>query len=288
MQGEVVGLVHDQNGATPLLDSIGALSGAGGRRGGRRGSPADEAFPSIVNPPKFFVPSREFLLSLSDPPTPDNPIKIPQLGISGSGLKKAELEYYDLKGQTAVQISDVIPGFPADVGGLKQGDVIVKMNGQPLERGDDPDEAYYIMTRKVQQMKVGQTVNFTVVRKGQPNAEITVALKERPLQANKAKRYFAEDLGFAVREIVFDDTYALRIPADTKGVLVALIKAQSAAYNHLATGDLVTRLNAVTIESLDQFKTTYEAFRKDHPHEAVVMEVLRGPNTQIIRIEPPQ
>ena len=40
--------------------------------------------------------------------------------------------------------------------------------------------------------------------------------------------------------------------------------------------------------NLPQFKQLYQDFRKTNKKEAVVLEVLRGVNTEVIRIEPPQ
>jgi serine protease Do len=189
-----------------------------------------------------------------------------------------------------VQVGDVIPDFPAAKAGLKSGDVIVKVNGETLERGDVPDEAPMIMTRKIMRMKVGDTVTLSVLgAKDQPPHDVKVVLEERPRQANKAKRFYAEDLGFTTREIVFEDTYVRRLKPDADGVVVDLIKPNSSAQTgKLQRNDLITKLNQTDIQNLDQFKTQYEAFRKEHPHEAVVMEVLRGVNTQVVRIEPPQ
>ncbi|HWP41021.1 MAG TPA: PDZ domain-containing protein, partial [Tepidisphaeraceae bacterium] len=219
------------------------------------------------------------------------PLTYPHVGVAQlSGLKKEVAEYFGLADQPAVQVGDVIAGFPADKAGLKRGDIIVKVNGQPLERGDEPDETALIMTRKIARMKVGQDVTFTVVRgRGQPPLQITVTLEQRPMQANKARRFFAEDLGFTARQIVFEDTYVRRLAPDTKGVVVALVRPNSSAQTaKLQQGDLITRLNQSAIESLDDFKSQYQTFRKQQPREAVVLEVLRGVNTQIIRIEPPQ
>lgn len=271
--GQAIGVVPIQGGGTPLL-------------GGQRSSLA-----ALENPPNIFIPARDFLISFSDPPSPSSPLKIPNIGVGQlSGLKKEVAEYFDIKGQPAFQIGDVIPGFPADKAGLKPRDIIVKMNGQALERGDEPDETHAIMIRKIMRMKIGQEVTFSVLReKGQPLTEVKVTLEERPMQANKAKRFFAEDLGFTTRQLVFEDTYARRLPADSKGVIVALIKPNSSAQSgRLQDRDLITKLNQTTVEDLDQFKTQYETFRKEHPRDAVVVEVLRGVNTQVVRIEPPQ
>jgi S1-C subfamily serine protease len=284
-QGQAIGFVHSQSGASPLL---GANAG-GGRRGGGGGG-GGNGLGAAANPPKTFVPARDFMISFSDPPSPAAPIKIPHLGVSQlSGVEKDKAEFLGIKGQPAVEIGDVIPGFPADKAGLKPLDIIIKMDGQPLER-DEPDETPAIMTRKIQRMKPGQAVTFSVLReKDKPLTEVAVTLEERPRQANQAKRYFAEDLGFATREVLFADTYERRLPSDTKGVIVALIKPNSSAQSgKLETRDLIVKLNQTPVESLDQFKTQYEQFRKDHPRDAVVMEVRRGVSTQVVRIEPPQ
>lgn len=271
MQGNGIGMVNSQTDQTPLLND------------------PREPFAAVLNPPRFFVPARDFLLGISDPPVAGQPLKLPSVGVSQlSGLKKEVAEYFGLK-DPAVQVGDVIPNFPAAKAGLKSGDVIVKVNGQILERGDEPDETPLILTRKIARMKVGSTVTLSVLRgKDQPLQDITVTLDERPKPSSRAARFFAEDLGFGTRELVFEDTYQRRLPADTKGVIVALVKPGSSSHEKLRGGDLIQRINQTPVESLDQFKQQYQDYRKTNPREAVVLEVLRGVNTQVIRIEPPQ
>ncbi len=269
--GKAIGLVNTQADQTPLLND------------------PREPFATVLNPPRFFTPSRDFLLGISDPPLAGQPLKLPWIGVSQlSGLKKEVAEYFGLE-DPAVQVGDVMPGFPAAKAGLKSGDVIVKVNGEKLERGDDPDETPMIMTRKIQRMKAGSQVVFSVLRgRDQPIQEITLTLDERPKPASRAERFYAEDLGFGAREIVFDDTYRRKLPADTKGVIVAIVKPGSSSHDKLRGGDLIQRINQTPVESLDQFKQQYEDFRKTNSREAVVLEVLRGVSTQVIRIEPPQ
>jgi serine protease Do len=208
-----------------------------------------------------------------------------------TGLTKEVAEYYGIKkDEPAVQVGDVIPGFAAEKAGIKPGDVIIALDGEKLERGDQPEETWRILTRKISRKKVGQDVTFTIISgKDQPPHDVKLTLGERPKPASRAKRFWAEDLGFTVREIVFDDTYERRIDKDSGGAVVALVKPNSSAQTaRLAIGDLVTQFNGQPVKSLDEFKTQYDAFRKTNPHEAVVLEVLRGTNTQVIRIEPPQ
>ena len=245
----------------------------------------------VYAPPRMFVPTKEFSLSLKDPPVAGQPLKLPWLGVAEmSGLKKEVAEYFGLTGQVAVQVGDVIKDTPADKAGIKAGNVIVKLNGKPLERGDEPEEAAMILMKQVRNMKVGQEVTLSII--DEPNkapTDIKVKLAERPKQENQAKRFFAEDLGFTAREIVFDDTYRRKLPADQKGVIVALVKPAGAAMTgKLERGDLITKLNQTQVTDVDQFKKEYQEFRKAKPREAVVLEAIRNGNDEIIRIEPPQ
>jgi serine protease Do len=245
----------------------------------------------VLNPQCIYVPARDFLQSLADPPTPQSPLKIPWMGVAAlSGLKKEVAEYENLKDQPAVQVGDVIAGYAGAKAGLKSGDVIVKMDGQALERGDEPDEAAAILMRKIRRLKVATQVTFSVLRqRDKPLEEVKVTLEERPKPANEAARFYADDLGFAARDMVVEDTYERKLPPETPGVLIALIKRSSSASSAgLGYGDMVTQFNQTPVTNLAQFKQQYQDFRKASPREAVVLEVLRGVNTQVIRIEPPQ
>ena len=248
---------------------------------------------AINTPPRLYIPTRDFSQSLSDPPTAAAPMKLPWLGVSQiSGVNKEVSDFLHLKNQPAVQIGAVIPGFAAEKAGLKAGDILVKFNGEPLERGDEPEEAAQILLRKVRRLKVGDEVTFSILK---PNAgsaplkEVKMTLEERPKQATTAERFYAEDLGFTAREMVFEDKYDRRLKPDFNGVIIALVKPSSSAESgHLQRGDIVTQINRTAVKDLPQFKKLYEDFRKDNKKEAVVLEVLRGVNTEVIRIEPPQ
>jgi len=248
---------------------------------------------SVLTQPKFFVPTRDFAQSLSDPPVAGEPMRIPWIGVpqsAMSGLNQDVAEELGLKNVPAIELGDIIKGTPADKGGLKSGDIIVKINGAPLERGDDARELPDILIRKIRRMKVGDNVTFSIATgKGQPTKDVVVTLEERPKMINRAQRYWAEDLGLGVREIVFVDTYARKLAPDARGVIVSQIKPQSSAFSaKIQREDMITELNGEPVENIEQFQKNYEAFRKEKPREAVVLVVLREGNTQVIRIEPPQ
>ena len=269
--GKAIGLVAYQSGQSMLLNGNSA------------------AIQTLNTPPRFFVPARDFLPSLADPPKGE-PLRLPWLGAPLIGLTKEVAEYYNMKNATAAQVGEVIPQSPAAKAGLKAGDKIIKINGEKLERGDEPDETPRILLRKIRRMKAGDKIVLTVLReKDKPASDVTVTLEEQPRQANLAKRYFAEDLGMAVRDVVFADTYAKRIAADTKGVVVDFVRQASSAFSAgLRRNDFVTEINKTPVTNLENFKTTYKDFREKHPKEQVVLVVIREQKTEVIKIEPPQ
>jgi serine protease Do len=272
-QGHAIGLVPLQPGQSLLLNN------------------EADALNAIFAPPKLFVPTRFFDQSFGDLPTPGNPLKLPWIGVPQlTGLTKDVAEVFNLQDQPAIQVGDVIRDAPADRAGLKQGDIIVKVNGLPLERGDQPEELPQIFRRKILRMKPGEQVVLSVLRRrGQPLQDITITLSEQPPRANTAKRYFADDLGYAVRDAVFVDTYARHLPADAKGVVVAVIRPQSSAETGgLQFNDFIQRLNGEPVTDVAAFQTAYEQLRKDKPKESVVLVVLREGREDTIRIEPPQ
>jgi serine protease Do len=272
--GKAIGIVSPFGGQSPLLNET---------RGGE--------LQSVNTPPRFFVPTRDFDLGIQDPPTPQSPIALPWIGVSQmSGVTKDLADVLDLANQPAIQIGDVVPGAPADKAGIKAGDIIVKVNGKPLERGDEPSELPSILSRRLVRMKPGEKITISVQRdKDQPLKEIELTLGHQPKRSNLARRFYAEDLGFVSRELVFSDIYGLKLPPDQKGVLVSLMRPQAAAQTGgLHMNDVITKLDSEPVTDIDQFKKSYEELRKDKPKQAIVLQVRRGERENTVRIEPPQ
>ena len=66
----------------------------------------------------------------------------------------------------------MVPGSPADQAGLRDGDIIVKVNGQAID-GDHPLDA------TLSQYAPGDTVTISVLRDGQ-STTLQVTLGTRP------------------------------------------------------------------------------------------------------------
>jgi len=99
-------------------------------------------------------------------------IKRGYLGVSILNLTEraaAELGLPEVKGAL---VGDVVPGGPADTGGIKGGDVILELNGFPVK-------TYKELLSVIEQSQVGQRMKVTVWRNRQ-QINFFVVLKERP------------------------------------------------------------------------------------------------------------
>jgi S1-C subfamily serine protease len=135
----------------------------------------------------FAVPSNAVKRSL-DMLRSDGKAHYAYLGVSSVDLYPQLVDHFDLKAQRGAWVQDVVPGGPADKGGIKGGDgeerfqassfapggdVIVKVGGKPVQHADD-------LSDLVSDYQPGQSVPFEVVRDGQ-HKTVTVKLGERPL-----------------------------------------------------------------------------------------------------------
>lgn len=97
------------------------------------------------------------------------------LGIEVKGIDPSEFPSTAVA-DAGVQIMGVLAKGPADQGGLKQGDIILAINNQPMQSATQ-------LIKWVAQQKPG-TVITMLVKRGQENINLKVTIAERPQQKN--------------------------------------------------------------------------------------------------------
>ena len=141
-----------------------------------------------------------------------------------------------------VIINSVFEGDPADMAGLKVGDIILKIGGSEITSPNS-------MIRVIGAMTPGQTINLDILRKGK-HSVVPVKLesrKRRTTQLATLPPMHSSGLGFTVA----NSEKGSKLP---RGALVSQVSPQSpAALNGLRSGDLIVAVNGETVENQHEF-----------------------------------
>ena len=190
------------------------------------------------------------------------------LGVGIQDLTPELAEYYAIKEKEGVLVTQTYEGDPADKAGIKEGDVIVAVDGKRIASSRE-------LSRTVAEAGVGNKMSLTVLRDGREK-EIDVKLAKRPDTEPTVARGEArsDDLGLKVREIDPEIAERLGLDENTKGVVVTGVNPDSkAAEADIRQGDVVIEINRKPVTSLEDYK---DQLRKIDTGETVQMLLRRG------------
>ncbi len=235
----------------------------------------------------FFTPVEEFVHVLLSIPSDGKVARLPWLGIN-----KFEAVNKDLVGllklnKPAVVVKDVIPEQPAAVAGITEGDIVVGMNGKPLEKLATADLTVKNFVRQLMRMPVGTTVKFQILSGTIPK-DVSIKLEAMPTRPNEAKQYFNRAIGLLVREKValdefLDKSGASKVPGL---VVLGMVKESAAASSGLQGNDVITNVNNQPGTTADTFKEIVEKSLAGNRTAPINLLVRRGEEAKVITIRP--
>jgi len=180
------------------------------------------------------------------------------------------------EGQKGVLISKVFDGSPAQKGGLKQGDVIIKYDGRPVHSSHE-------LAILVGQTKVGKKVDIEILRNGEKKTEtISIGVRKEEKVAEAGSAQAPTKMGFEVQQLTPELAKHLGLKVQ-KGILVVQVDRSGPAY------EAGLRRNDVIVEVNRKKVTTLEAFNKalsEKSEGGYLFLVRRGDGALYIVVQP--
>lgn len=229
------------------------------------------------------IPAARFVRLLHAPPSADQPAAKGFLGIEMQPVNAELARYLRLPQLGGIHVSAVIKGSPAQDAGLKPGDILLRMDGAPIEV--TRDEHLEGFRRWVRGYAPGTPVRLHVWRDGQTR-EIELRIGAAPRLRETARGIDEPALGLTVRELTVDVLMALDLDADAPGVVVSDIEPAGPAHiGKLDLGDIIQRIDDEVVEGLDSFQRILGKAREEERTELLFF-VRRRADTIFLSIKP--
>lgn len=262
LQGKVIGINNR------LISPVGANIGVG------FAIPAEEAIPVIDSLRKGVRPERGYL----------------GIGIQPVGADMADALGIDKnKGEFVTRI---VQGEAADKAGLKEGDIVLKVNGRDVT----PDDT---LSYIVANIKPGTKIPLDILREGKP-MRITATVGTRPSEEKLAQSTFDPDenkdfdqqgdnadsktireaLGVSVIALDPEIARQLGMGTDVKGVVVDIAGSGSAAQAGIRRGDVLVSVNYKPVTNSAQLAAAIAEAKKAGRNALLLGVKRRGAPTQ--------
>ena len=204
-----------------------------------------------------------------------------QVGMILQTISPALAQALDLKQDWGVLVEDVRPGGAAEAAGLALKDILLTLDGKPLENARQFGVGIY--------SRAGQTVTLEVLR-GERRLTLSVAVLERPqdpddlLSLATSESNAIPQLG--IIGLTLDAKVSPRLPdlRRLSGVVVAGVLNPGGARPEDAfhAADVIYAINNTPVSDLDSLKTALAPFRHGQP---IAVQVERKGQLQFLLVE---
>ena len=197
------------------------------------------------------------------------------LGVSVQDITEDLAKSLKLQDRSGALVTEVFEGDPADKAGIKQGDIIIEVDGKKVK---DTHE----LLRAVAVLTVGKKAALKVLREGQvKELQLTVAEREDKKELAAAKGDSKDTYGMSVQDITAEIAKQLGLPS-AGGVIVTRVREGSAADEAgLQPYDVVLQVNRVKVASVKNFMR--EISRKT-AEDRVLLLIKRGKGTYYVAL----
>ncbi len=223
----------------------------------------------------FAIPS-DMATGIIDQLTESSSVSRGWLGVAIQSVSKEMAEYYGLEEGQGVYVAKAYEDNPAYEAGIRQGDVIIQIDGKEIESSRD-------LTLTIANLKVGQMIKVHLIRDGKKKT-FPVKLGKRPNNMDESGAEGMsdyDDFGFMFKTLDDDIRKQMGYHDGHQGLVVTRIKPGTlAAQSGVRVGDLLVEINHYKIKSpkdytkalskIDEGKTAHMLFRRGNSQVFVV------------------
>ncbi|RIL11693.1 MAG: hypothetical protein DCC75_01870 [Proteobacteria bacterium] len=175
------------------------------------------------------------------------------LGIGIQNLSEDLAQSFNYPDTEGALVGHVEAGSPADKAGIKQGDIVVRMDGQKIKNVNQ-------LRNSVASTSPGSKLKLEIVRDGRKES-MTAKVGELPAQGKEEMQEepAENDLGIVVENLTSDLSKRLG-SRRRKGVVVTSIEPGSAAdKSGLQPRDIIVKIDGAEIENVSDFNSAVES-----------------------------
>ena len=172
------------------------------------------------------------------------------LGISMNDVTPENAHFFNLTAADGAIVTQVTPDSPASRAGLRNGDVIERLNGKPMLNGGSLQVA-------IAAVSPGTKVQLGILRDGKPQT-LDLSVGEFKKDSEVAKNDGNSDaagghegkLGLAMADLTPDVRQQLNVPDSMKGAAIQSVRPGSPAEDAgLQRGDIIVQVNRHAVDS---------------------------------------
>jgi len=204
------------------------------------------------------------------------------LGVSVQPVTGDLAQGLDLPEDRGALVGSVVKGSPAAGAGLKSGDVVVALDGEPIADAGQ-------LAWKISQRDPGETVEVRIWRDGESRtveAELGRLSEAQAARApaREADKQVARALGLKVAPAKPQVLEEFGLPSDVEGaVVVAVARGGPAASRGVRPGDVIVRVGQTPVDGAEAFR---RIVRKalNQKADGMVLLVQRGNQAQFVSV----